>query len=243
MKTALVLGGTGYLGKEICKYAISTKLYEVTSISRSGKIATSGTNPSESWQHQVKWASCDIFQPEALAYFKEKNAVISTLGAFGSNEFMNKICGDANIVAMEAAEKAGVEHFVFISSSRVGSLDISPSNPMYGYFHGKWRAEQELKKIFGKNGVILRPGFIYGNREVGNGIHIPLHFIGSPLSFIATKCGTISNIIQKIPFFGEELNSFVPVESVAKIAIDSTNDSDKLNLYMPRDIRKYANIE
>lgn len=236
MKKALILGGSGYVGKEICKYAVSTKLYEVTGMSRSGntKIAT-----STSWENNVNWQSCDIFKQPA-EHFHDQNVVISTLGAFGSNEFMNKICGDANIHAMKIAEKSGVDHFVFISSSRVDNIDLSPSNPLYGYFHGKWRAEQELKKIFGNNGIIIRPGFIYGNRQAG-GINIPLQWIGSPLSYMSTKCGGISTALRKIPFFGEELHSFVPVESVAKIAVDSINyDDKKPTLFMPEDIRKYG---
>jgi len=232
MKKALVLGGSGYVGKEICKYALSTKSYEVTSMSRTG-------NPNVPWGNKVHWESGDIFQnPEK--HFQQKNVVISTLGAFGSNEFMNKICGDANILAMQMAEKGGADHFVFISSSRVDNIDLSPSNPMYGYFHGKWRAEQELKKIFGDNGIILRPGFVYGSRQVGS-ISIPLQWIGSPLSYMSTKCGGVSSALRKIPFFGEELYSFVPVEFVAKVAIDSIDfDDTKSTLFMPEDIRKYG---
>ncbi len=33
--------------------------------------------------------------------------VVSTIGAFGNNEFMEKICGDANIKAAQTAKKAG----------------------------------------------------------------------------------------------------------------------------------------
>jgi hypothetical protein len=33
--------------------------------------------------------------------------VVTTVGAFGSNEFMEKMCGDANINAARAAQKAG----------------------------------------------------------------------------------------------------------------------------------------
>ena len=41
--------------------------------------------------------------------------VISCLGAFGSNDFMQKICGDSNITVFEEAAKAGVPLSAFIS--------------------------------------------------------------------------------------------------------------------------------
>ena len=41
--------------------------------------------------------------------------VISCLGAFGSNNFMQKICGDSNITVFNEAAKAGVSRAAFIS--------------------------------------------------------------------------------------------------------------------------------
>ena len=41
--------------------------------------------------------------------------VISCLGAFGSNDFMQKICGDSNITVFTEAAKAGVARAAFIS--------------------------------------------------------------------------------------------------------------------------------
>ena len=41
--------------------------------------------------------------------------VISCLGAFGSNDFMQRICGDSNITVFEEAARAGVPRAAFIS--------------------------------------------------------------------------------------------------------------------------------
>ena len=37
------------------------------------------------------------------------------------------------------------------------------------YFHGKKRAEQAVLDAFPDTGTILRPGFMYGTRQVSNG--------------------------------------------------------------------------
>ena len=50
-----------------------------------------------------------------------------------------------------------------------------------GYFQGKKRAEEALALRFPQGGVALRPGFIYGTRNVG-GLGIPLGAIGMLLT-------------------------------------------------------------
>lgn len=58
----------------------------------------------------------DVFNP---ATWKDKLdgavGVISTLGGFGSNDYMYKICGQANMDVMDAAKAAGVPRVVFVS--------------------------------------------------------------------------------------------------------------------------------
>ncbi|CAI5713683.1 unnamed protein product [Peronospora destructor] len=73
--------------------------------------------------------------------------VVSAVGAFGNKEFMEKMCGDATIQAVQAAQKAGVERFVFVSNSRVATYN-PPWQPLYGYYHGKERAEAAVHARF-----------------------------------------------------------------------------------------------
>lgn len=47
-----------------------------------------------------------------------------------------------------------------------------------GYFNGKRDAEKKLLGSFPTGGVALRPGFIYGTRQVGS-VGIPLQAIGA----------------------------------------------------------------
>ena len=42
--------------------------------------------------------------------------VVSCVGAFGSNEYMEKVCGDATVEMVHAAKAAKVPNFVFISA-------------------------------------------------------------------------------------------------------------------------------
>ena len=156
------------------------------------------------------------------------DAVVSCIGAFGSNEFMERICGDATIAAVHTAKDKGVKKFGFVSSAQVyeGSvgLNLPKSVPMHGYFRGKYRAEKELLDAYPDGHVILRPGFIYGRRSCGPLGVLPLQMIGAPISFVGTEMGPLSSLIQSIPFVGKECSSMVPVESVGKAMIESILD-------------------
>jgi nucleoside-diphosphate-sugar epimerase len=222
----LVLGGNGYVGQAICRAALQSSAFDVVrSLSRSGAPSTAMGGLS-----RVEWVKGDVFDTPALSdvMFNDIDIVISVIGAFGSNEYMQRICGDATINAVQVAKDMmgvrKVSTFGFISSAQVydGSvaLCLPPSAPMYGYFQGKRRAEEELLKCFPNNHVILRPGFVYGARDVG-GRTIPLQYVGGPIDYVGRKLGPISSVLQMVPFVGKELSSMVPVESVANAMIGS----------------------
>ncbi|KAF4141029.1 NAD(P)H-binding [Phytophthora infestans] len=210
----LVIGGNGFVGSNILQRAVQ-KGIEVRSLNPSGKPQWQDVP----WIDQVDWHEGDVFDEKQLAKAVEGvTGVISTVGAFGSNELMEKVCGDATIVAARAAQKAGAERFVFVSNSRVGSYYPSWL-PMYGYYHGKQRAEKAVQSRFPSTGVALRPGFIYGWRRTIKGRGIPLQLAGAPISFLARDLGAVSTALSYMPFFGEEMRAAIPVGVVAKAAV------------------------
>lgn len=91
---------------------------------------------------------------------------------------MEKINGDANIIAMEESHKAGVPRFVYVSTVENNLPDFL----LRGYFQGKRRAEKAIQERYGENGIVLRPGFIHGTRSVSipavGDLHLPLWVLG-----------------------------------------------------------------
>lgn len=75
--------GTGYVGSHIVKAATSAG-HTVLSISRGGKPAHEGDH------EQITWVSGDIMKEEDWTeHLKSCDAVISCVGAFGSNEVIS----------------------------------------------------------------------------------------------------------------------------------------------------------
>lgn len=231
----LVLGGNGYVGQAICRAALKSSAFDVVrSLSRSGAPTSTMGGLS-----RVEWVKGDVFDTPALSdvMSNDIDIVISVIGAFGSNDYMQRICGDATIHAVQVARDTGgqVSTFGFISSAQVydGSvaLCLPPTAPMYGYFQGKRRAEEEILKSFPINHVILRPGFVYGARNVG-GRTIPLQYVGGPIDYVGRNLGPISSLLQMVPFVGKELSSMVPVECVANAMIESVRKNEGKGIIM-----------
>ncbi|MCL7024452.1 hypothetical protein MKW94_016670 [Papaver nudicaule] len=207
----LVLGGNGFVGSNICKEALDRGL-SVSSLSRSGR-----SNVNESWANNVVWHKGDLLEPESLKdILKDVTSVISCVGAFGSNSYMYKISGTANINAIRAASELGVKRFVYISAADLGVANYL----MQGYYEGKRAAETELLARFPYAGVILRPGFIHGTRKVG-GVKIPLGLIGSPLEMVLQHAKPLS----RVPLVGPLLTPPVSVNAVARVAVRAATDA------------------
>lgn len=206
----LVLGGNGFVGSHICREALDRGL-TVASLSRSGRSSL-----RDSWANNVIWHQGNLLSSDS---WKEAldgvTAVISCVGGFGSNSYMYKINGTANINAIRAASEKGVKRFVYISAADFGVANYL----LQGYYGGKRAAETELLTRYPYGGVILRPGFIYGTRTVG-GMKLPLGVIGSPMEMVLQHAKPLS----QLPLVGPLFTPPVSVTVVAKVAVRAATD-------------------
>jgi nucleoside-diphosphate-sugar epimerase len=221
----VVFGGSGFVGTKVCEHA-SRMGADVVSVSRSGRPTWL---KESTWANNIHWKKGDAFDPGSFKdLLQGTKGVVSTLGTFGSNELMYKVCGTANMQLMDAAAEAGVDRFSFISVHDYvfpGGWNAKEFL-LKGYFQGKRDAEAHLSRVFPETGVALRPGFIYGNRHAGGGgtTTIPLGLIGAPLAAALKLVPTRS--LAGIPIIGA---AFVPptsVDTVGKAAAHAVLDDD-----------------
>ncbi|XP_070010444.1 uncharacterized protein At1g32220, chloroplastic-like isoform X1 [Nicotiana tabacum] len=206
----LVLGGNGFVGSHVCKEALDRGL-TVASLSRTGRSSI-----QESWANSVTWHQGNLLSTDSWSdALKGVTSVISCVGGFGSNSYMYKINGTANINAIRAASQEGVKRFVYISAADFGVANYL----LQGYYEGKRAAETELLTRYPYGGVILRPGFIYGTRRVGS-MKLPLGVIGSPLEMILQH----AKLLSQIPLVGPLFIPPVNVTAVAKVAVRAATD-------------------
>jgi uncharacterized protein YbjT (DUF2867 family) len=123
-----VLGGNGFVGSHVCKEALD-KGFTVASLNRSGKPSI-----SESWADKVIWNKGNLLEPDSLKDIMEGvSAVVSCVGGFGSNSYMYKINGTANINAISVAAEKGIKRFVYVSAADFGFVNYL----LQGYYEGK----------------------------------------------------------------------------------------------------------
>ncbi|KAK2658482.1 hypothetical protein Ddye_005015 [Dipteronia dyeriana] len=206
----LVLGGSGFVGSHILREALDRGVV-VSSLSRSVRSSL-----HDSWANNITWHQGNLLSPDSWKEaFNGVTAVISCVGGFGSNSYMYKINGTANINAIRVAAEKGVKRFVYISAADFGVVNYI----LQGYYEGKRAAETELLTKFPYGGVILRPGFIYGTRTVGS-IKVPLGVVGSPLEMVLQHAKSLN----QLPFVGPLFTPPVNVTAVAKVAVRAATD-------------------
>jgi len=209
-----VFGGGGYVGSHILR-ALRAKYPSVPllSISRSGKPAFPTAKVAG-----VEYISGDLTDSKGAwgPLLKEKGVTgcVSCVGAFGSNEFMIKVNGEANATCAQVASEQGVARFVYVSTV---DNDL-PDFVLKGYFQGKRQAEAAVLRLFPAPGAgtILRPSFVYGTRSVSATASIPLGLVGKPMEAVLT-CFPF-NQLQRLPGMRAVLAPPVAVEHVAAVA-------------------------
>jgi nucleoside-diphosphate-sugar epimerase len=170
----LVTGAAGFLGSVLVRQAVNAGL-SVTATDRAVITKFSG----------VDLISADILDPlSLLKVFEAVDCVCHVAGLahiFNKSEAMSapfhavNVVGSKNVVG--AAVRAGVKHFVFISSVSVyggvahGKDEDSECRPEGPYAESKLQAERYLIELCQKEGVnltILRLATLYGEGDPGN---------------------------------------------------------------------------
>ncbi|GJP46669.1 hypothetical protein CLOM_g5931 [Closterium sp. NIES-68] len=228
----LVLGGSGFVGSAVARAAADRGI-DVVSLSRSGRPSIS----NEAWVNSVTWETGDVFNADWPVLLKDVTVVVSCIGGFGTDEQMERINGDATVVAVDAAKDSGVRKFVFVSVHDYNLPDFAKEN---GYFNGKKRAETAVLDAFPNTGVVLRPGFIYGKRRVTGGVEVPLDLIGQPLEKLLSATKDITKLFSPLPASDLLLAPPVDVADLAAVAVRAVVDDSVAGMYDIEGIKQLA---
>lgn len=154
-ETILVVGGSGFIGREVCRLAVEGG-YEVRSISRRGRPAE-----SDAWIDAVEWIAADVFDPDTWRnHLMGVDVLVHAVGIGRENAAtgatFERLNFDAAVVVAREAERAGTGRVVFLS--------VALKIPFVrdAYLDAKRYAERALA-VFDVESVVLRPGPVYGS--------------------------------------------------------------------------------
>lgn len=202
MTTLLVVGGSGFIGREICRLAVRDG-HKVRSVSRSGRPPTDAP-----WVDSVSWTSADLFRPNVWRdRLDGVDAVVHSVGIVSAEPTagvtFERLNGDSAILTALETERAGVDTYVFLSSA------VKPPGVRNAYLTAKRRAEAAIADLDFDH-VTLRPGPVYGTDQP--------HF--SPLVNAGLRLvDSLSPIADRL---GESRP--LPVETVADAAYQTALD-------------------
>ncbi len=209
MTRLLVVGGSGFIGREICRQAIQAG-YDVRSVSRGGRPDI-GVGPGTNWAESVEWTSADLFAPHVWRdRLRGIDCVVHAVGIAHEEPregvTFERVNGDSAILTALEAERAGVTSFVFLSSA------LKYPTARGAYLQSKRRAEQAIGDL-NLETVVLRPGPVYGPGQP----HFP-----RPLN-------ALCRVVDRVPALTTRLGESrpIPVERVGEVAVESATDPRK----------------
>jgi nucleoside-diphosphate-sugar epimerase len=187
---AYVTGATGFVGRALCADLVEN-----------------------GWQV----SAADMRQPGWEAALRGSDAVVHLAGVAhtrGSDALYQEVNVAATEHLAEAALRAGVRRFVFVSSVKVNGEATPADRPFRSgdapapedeYGRSKWRAEQALARRSGLDVVVIRPPLVYGPgvkanflrllQLVDTGLPLPFASIDNRRSFIYV--GNLAALIRR----------------------------------------------
>lgn len=222
-----VLGGSGFVGRAVCREAVR-RGWRVISLSRSGAPGV-----LDGLLGQVEWRKGSALDKDVYPSLLEgQDYIVHSIGILlESNPLYNlyknqpvnysssykALVRDTLELATEAAGPAGIKSFGYISAARYGALGkiVLPQ-----YMAMKEEAEEILLRQKEYRKVIMRPGFMYGTDR----------WMTIPMSLGVTTTAL---------FTGELLPRAICVDTVARATLNQLSDPGKDSTIMEvSDIRR-----
>ena len=209
MARLLVVGGSGFIGRAICRQALEAG-HEVRSVSRGGRPDLGVT---DQWADDIEWTSADLFAPHAWRdRLRGVDCVIHSVGIAHEHPqegvTFERLNGDSTLLTALEAERAGCDSFVFLSSA------ANYPTARRAYLRSKRRAERAIEDL-NLETVVLRPGAVYGPDQP----HFP-----QPLNWL---CSIVDDLEPVAGRLGEARP--LSVERVATVALEAALEpSDRL---------------
>ena len=203
MRKAIVIGGSGLVGKELLALLCEDPNYV--------SVQYFGRSNVEKNHEKLDFIQTDFSDFNDIKDKINGDVLFSTLGTTikkaGSKDAQKKVDYDFQLEFATVAAQKNVESYVLISS-----VGAHPNSRIY-YSTLKGQLEQAIKKLDFKYKHILRPSLLSGKRKEGRW--------GEEFGI------KLSGLLQFIPFFKKY--RAIPAKTVAKAMLACVEKTDKIS--------------
>jgi len=181
LPTVLVLGGAGFIGRNLVVYLVENRLASVIRAVDKALLQTAYLTPRQQAAFaQVEFKQANLTREATIdkAFEREGGASFdyvfncAALTKYGQeNDVYQESVFDLSVKCAHAAAKFKCKRFIELSTAQVYSSDKKPSDetdkckPWTGIAAMKLRVEEEMAKIEGLDHVIVRPATVYGSSD------------------------------------------------------------------------------
>lgn len=159
MKTVAVFGGTGFLGTEVVRRLVLEKPFDDRVV-----VVSRNPRPDHPCASRVAFRRADVTRPETLPPALEGVDVVVQAVQFPTAPIevprkgwtYMRVDGAGTEALAEAARKAGVKRFLYLSGAGAGE------ERRENWFRAKDRAEAAVRANFPNDYTIFRPSWVYG---------------------------------------------------------------------------------
>lgn len=231
----LVLGATGFVGRNLVAYLVQNNLANVTAVDKVLPNCSYLNPEEESLFEKANFLQKNLVNPAAIASIWSETGIkfdyvinVAAETKYGHNDgvYQERVYHLSVACAQEAA-KQGVKRFIEVSTAQVYDATEKPKTedgklgPWTNLAKFKLQVEEELKNIAGLNYVIVRPAIVYGPGD-RTGI-APRIICGAIYKFLNKK--------MKMLWSGDLKINTVHVTDVVRALWHLTNHGDSGAIY------------
>ena len=245
MLNIAITGASGLVGKSLC-HELVLRRFNVSAFTRGSQNLLDKTHyhAIDDIKNKINWIAM-LDNVDVIVHLAARVHVMQDTSKNPLQEFLAvNLHGTVNLA--QAAAKAGVKRFVFVSSVKVNGefTEIQPFSendmpqPQDAYAISKWEAEKALRHIEKETGmevVIVRPPLVYGAGVKANFaslLKVVNKKLPLPLASVQAK--------RSLIYVGNLVDALIVCASNPKAAGQTYLVSDGYAVSMPQLIKKMA---
>ncbi|KAJ2005863.1 Oxidoreductase htatip2 [Coemansia thaxteri] len=216
-KTALVLGGTGQVGREVVKHLMASDAFDKVAVFARRPIEYTGANAEKLVQNPIDFEDSEKLKSDFSGFTHAFSCLGTTRSKSGSDGFY-KVDHDYALNAARACKEAGVEHYSICSSA-----GADKSSRML-YMRTKGEVESEVVGMGFPRASVFRPAMLECRREESRPVEKLASLILPVVKLIMPNSAAIPTSTVAWAMVS---NAFAPVEAPATESFSNADMLDK----------------